>query len=220
MLDGSHPFWAALVEGVADGTLLTDVWASVLRISMGFLISSALAVPIGVLMGSYKAIEAALEPLIGLIRYMPAVAFIPLTLIWFGTTELQKTCILFIGVFFQQVLMVMDNVKTVPANLIDVARALGFRPLAILVRVVAKSALPGIVDSLRISLGWAWTYLVVAELIGADEGLGFRIQQAQRFVETPKIILGITVIGLLGLAFDLAFKKLHARSFPYLRRET
>jgi NitT/TauT family transport system permease protein len=85
-----------------------------------------------------------------------------------------------------------------------------------LLRVLFRAALPGIVDTLRISMGWAWTYLVVAELVGATDGLGFRIQEAQRYLNTPEIILGILVIGLLGLIFDFGFKFIYARSFPYL----
>jgi NitT/TauT family transport system permease protein len=204
--------------GLADGTLLSDTRDSVLRILVGFVISSAVAVPVGVLMGTYKVVEAALEPPVDVIRYMPAVAFIPLTLIWFGTTGTQKGVILFIGIFFQEVLLVMDNVKTVPRQYIEMAYTLGVRPAQVLIRVVLRSALPGIVDTLRISMGWAWTYLVVAELVGATSGLGFRIQQAQRYLDTAQIVLCIGVIGLLGLAFDFGFKLLYARAFHYLRR--
>jgi NitT/TauT family transport system permease protein len=210
--------WQAAVGEWNSGLLLSDTGASVLRIVLGFLISSALAVPIGVLMGTYKWAEAGLEPTIDFVRYMPAVAFIPLTLIWFGTTLTQKIVILFIGIFFQEVLLIMDNVKTVPRPLIDISYTLGLSQLQILTRVVFRSALPGIVDTLRISMGWAWTYLVVAELVGATNGLGFQIEQAQRYLDTPQIILGIIVIGILGLIFDFSFKAIYAKSFPYMSR--
>jgi NitT/TauT family transport system permease protein len=210
--------WQAAAGEFQSGMLLSDTGASVLRIVLGFAISSVFAVPIGVLMGTYKWAEAGLEPTIDFVRYMPAVAFIPLTLIWFGTSLTQKIVILFIGIFFQEVLLIMDNVKTVPRPLIDISYTLGLSQLQILTRVVFRAALPGIVDTLRISMGWAWTYLVVAELVGATNGLGFQIMQAQRYLDTPQIILGIVVIGILGLIFDFSFKAIYAKSFPYLSR--
>lgn len=209
--------WQAAVTEVNQGILFSDIGVSVERIVIGFLISSALAIPIGVLMGAYKPVEAMIEPTVDFVRYMPAVAFIPLTLIWFGTDERQKLVILFIGIFFQEVLLIMDNVKTVPRSLIEMSYTLGFKPRRILSRVVVRSALPGIVDTLRISMGWAWTYLVVAELVGANNGLGFQIIQAQRYLDTPEILLGIIVIGILGLIFDFGFKGIYAKAFPYMK---
>lgn len=206
----------AAVTEYNQGILLNDIGISVLRIVLGFAISSVLAIPIGVLMGAYKPAEAMIEPTVDFVRYMPAVAFIPLTLIWFGTDMNQKLVILFIGIFFQEVLLIMDNVKTVPRPLVDMAYTMGFRPRRILSRVVVRAALPGIVDTLRISMGWAWTYLVVAELVGANDGLGFQISQAQRYLDTPEIVLGIIVIGILGLMFDFGFKAVYAKSFPYM----
>jgi NitT/TauT family transport system permease protein len=208
--------WAAALDEVRTGILWVDVSASVYRILLGFLISTAVAIPVGVIMGTYKLGEAFFEPPIDFIRYMPAVAFIPLALIWFGVDDRQKLVILFIGIFFQEVLLIMDNVKTVRHNLVDIAYTMGLRQFEVIRRVVLRSAMPGIVDTLRISMGWAWTYLVVAELVGANEGLGFRIQQAQRYLDTPTIVLGILVIGILGLAFDFGFKTLYARAFPYM----
>ncbi len=210
--------WHAAVAEARDGTLWTDVGASVYRIVVGFAISTAVAIPVGVLMGTYKLGEAFFEPPIDFIRYMPAVAFVPLALIWFGTSDSEKLAILFIGIFFQEVLLIMDNVKTVPRNLVDIAYTMGLRQTAVIRRVILRAALPGIVDTLRISMGWAWTYLVVAELVGANDGLGFRIQQAQRYLDTPTIVLGIIVIGILGLIFDFGFKAVYAWAFPYLGR--
>ena len=208
--------WQAGVNEVKTGILWTDVGASVYRIVLGFIISTALAIPIGLLMGVYKIGEAFFEPPIDFIRYMPAVAFVPLALIWFGTANTQKLVILFIGIFFQEVLLVMDNVKTVRRNLVDIAYTMGLRQDQVIRRVILRSALPGIVDTLRISMGWAWTYLVVAELVGASDGLGFRIQQAQRYLDTPTILFGIIVIGILGLCFDFGFKAIYAWAFPYM----
>ena len=192
----------------ADGTLLTDLEASIYRISVGFLIASVLAIPIGVLIGSFRTWEAAIEPLVDFIRYMPVVAFVPLSILWAGTSDSQKFLIIFIGTFFQQVLMIMDNVKRVPADFVGLGRTLGLPDRKILTRIVVPSALPGIWDTLRISLGWAWTWLVLAELVAATSGLGYRITVSQRYFQTNTIIGYILLLGILGLITDQVMKAL------------
>lgn len=192
----------------ADGTLLTDLEASIYRISVGFLIASALAIPIGVLIGGFRTWEAAIEPLVDFIRYMPVVAFVPLSILWAGTSDVQKFLIIFIGTFFQQVLMIMDNVKRVPADFVGLGRTLGLPDRKILTRIVVPSALPGIWDTLRISLGWAWTWLVLAELVAATSGLGYRITVSQRYFQTNTIIGYILLLGILGLITDQVMKAL------------
>lgn len=208
--------WQAAASEIDQGILWSDMGTSVSAILLGFAVSSVVAIPVGVLMGSFKIAEASFEPAIDFIRYTPAVAYIPLVLIWFGATVSEKITILFIGIFFQEVLLIMDNVKTTPRQLVDMAYTLGFSTGKIIRRVIFRSALPGIVDTLRISMGWAWTYLVVAELIGAASGLGFRIQQDQRYIDTAGILFNIIVIGLLGVIFDFTFKGIYAVSFRYL----
>ena len=190
---------------------------SIYRISVGFLISTALALPIGILIGCYRTWEAAIEPLVDFIRYMPVVAFVPLTILWAGTGDTQKFLIIFIGTFFQQVLLVMDNVKSVPRDFIDLGRTLEMPERRILQRIVLPSAMPAIWDSLRISLGWAWTWLVVAELVAATSGLGYRITTAQRFFQTDPIFGYLLLLGILGLATDQAMKFAGRRLFRYLR---
>lgn len=192
----------------ADGTLWLDLRASAYRISIGFLIASALSIPIGVLIGSFRSWEAGIEPLVDFIRYMPVVAFVPLSILWAGTGDTQKFLIIFIGTFFQQVLMIMDNVKRVPADFIGLGRTLGLPDRKILTRIVVPSALPGIWDTLRISLGWAWTWLVLAELVAATSGLGYRITVSQRYFQTNTIIGYILLLGLLGLITDQVMKAL------------
>ncbi|WP_244735201.1 ABC transporter permease [Mesorhizobium sp. 113-3-9] len=191
-----------------DGTLWIDLTASAYRISIGFLIASALSIPIGVLIGSFRSWEAGIEPLVDFIRYMPVVAFVPLSILWAGTGDTQKFLIIFIGTFFQQVLMIMDNVKRVPADFIGLGRTLGLPDRKILTRIVVPSALPGIWDTLRISLGWAWTWLVLAELVAATSGLGYRITVSQRYFQTNTIIGYILLLGVLGLITDQVMKAL------------
>ncbi|MGX7871631.1 ABC transporter permease [Mesorhizobium sp. ORM6] len=193
---------------VADGTLWLDLRASIYRISIGFLLASALSIPIGVLIGSFRSWEAGIEPLVDFIRYMPVVAFVPLSILWAGTGDTQKFLIIFIGTFFQQVLMIMDNVKRVPSDFIGLGRTLGLPDRNILTRIVVPSALPGIWDTLRISLGWAWTWLVLAELVAATSGLGYRITVSQRYFQTNTIIGYILLLGVLGLITDQVMKAL------------
>lgn len=210
--------WQELIAQIGSGTLWLDAKASVYRITVGWVLSTLFALPIGILMGNYRFFEGMLEPFIDFIRYMPAVAFVPLTILWAGVDDGQKFIILFIGTFFQQVLMVMDNVKTVPYEMIQVSYTFGLSKGEILRKVILPAALPGIWDTLRITLGWAWTYLVVAELVAANVGLGYRIMRAQRFLQTDTIILGIVVIGLLGLLTDLAFKFSYRLLFRWAER--
>jgi NitT/TauT family transport system permease protein len=150
---------------------------------------------------------------------MPAVAFVPLTILWAGVGDTQKFIILFIGTFFQEVLMIMDNVKTVPREMIQVSYTFGLTKWETLRKVILPAAMPGIWDTFRITLGWAWTYLVVAELVAANVGLGYRIMRAQRFLQTESIILGILVIGLLGLLTDYAFKWSYRRMFYWVEQK-
>ncbi len=208
--------WQEFLRQLGDGTLWMDVRASVYRITVGWLISTAIALPIGILMGNFRFFEGLFEPFIDFVRYMPAVAFVPLTILWAGVDDGQKFVILFIGTFFQQVLMVMDNVKTVPYEMIQVSYTFGLSKWEVLRKVVLPAAMPGIWDTLRITLGWAWTYLVVAELVAANVGLGYRIMRAQRFLQTDTILLGILVIGLLGLVTDYLFKFAYRALFRWM----
>lgn len=208
----------ARLKGLAvGGQLLQDTLISIYRISIGFLISTAFALPIGILIGSYRAWEAMIEPLVDFIRYMPVVAFVPLTILWTGTGDAQKFLIIFIGTFFQQVLLVMDNVKSVPRDFINLGRTLQMPERQILMRIILPSAMPAIWDSMRISLGWAWTWLVVAELVAATSGLGYRITTAQRFFQTDTIFGYLLLLGVLGLVTDQAMKWAYRKLFRYLR---
>ncbi|MCB0058657.1 MAG: ABC transporter permease [Caldilineaceae bacterium] len=214
-LPGPDAVLAELQDQATSGVLWADLWASVYRITVGWIVSTLLAVPIGILMGNFRLFEGLFEPFVDLVRYMPAVAFVPLTILWLGVGDTQKFAILFIGVFFQEVLLIMDNVKTVPRDMIQVSYTFGLSRGEILRSVILPAAMPGIWDTFRITIGWAWTYLVVAELVAANVGLGYRIMRAQRFLETDQIILGILVIGVLGLATDYLFKWSYRRLFPW-----
>jgi NitT/TauT family transport system permease protein len=199
-----------------DDGLMNDVWISTYRVFAGFLLSAVFAVPLGLMIGTYQPIKAMFEPLMDFIRYMPAVAFIPLVMLWVGIDEGSKIAIIFIGTFFQMVLMVAEDVRRVPINQIEAAHTMGANRGEIVSLVIFQSAKPALLDTLRVTMGWAWTYLVVAELVAANSGLGYAILRAQRFTHTDKIFAGIILIGLIGLAIDQLFRLLHCKSFPWL----
>jgi NitT/TauT family transport system permease protein len=198
--------------------LLADIGISVYRVMTGFLASALIALPLGLYIGSYRPVQAFLEPLTDFIRYMPAVAFIPLVMLWVGIDEGSKILIIFIGTFFQMVLMVAEDVRRVPMAQIEAAQTMGASRSEIVKLVVLPSARPALLDTLRITCGWAWTYLVVAELVAANSGLGYAILKAQRYMHTDKIFAGIILIGLIGLLTDQAFRWLGRASFPWLKR--
>jgi NitT/TauT family transport system permease protein len=201
-----------------DGTLWADIAVSVSRIAVGFILATVIAIPLGILIGTYSFWEAAVEPMVDFVRYMPVVGFIPLTIIWIGIDDSQKWAIIFIGTFFQEVLLVMDNVKRVPRDLVEIGYTLGERDRSILRRIILPSASPGIWDTLRISLGWAWTWIVLAELVAAGSGLGYRITTAQRYFQTDTIIGYLIVLGILGLVTDQVMKFAGRRMFPWAER--
>ena len=199
-----------------DDELFGDVGISCFRVVAGWALSALVALPLGLLIGTFRIVQALLEPLTDFIRYMPAVAFIPLVMLWIGIDEGAKVAIIFIGTFFQMVLMVAEDVRRVPMAQIEVAQTLGASRLEVIEEVIIPSAKPALLDTLRITMGWAWTYLVVAELVAANSGLGYAIIKAQRFLQTDKIFAGILLIGVIGLAMDQAFRLIHRLAFPYL----
>ncbi len=190
------------------GDLLKDTVASLWRVGVGFSWAVILSIPVGVLMGSFASIRALLEPLFGLIRYMPAPAFIPLLILYLGIGEEPKITLIFIGVFFFNSLMVMDTVKFVPKDLIEATYTLGGSRVQTLLQVIFPHVIPGIIDACRINLAAAWQLVIVSELIAANEGLGRRISVAGRFLRTDEIFVGLIVIGVIGLTFDLLFQYL------------
>jgi NitT/TauT family transport system permease protein len=198
-----------------DGNLLEDAGISTFRVIAGFLASALLALPLGLIIGAYRPVRAFCEPLLEFARYLPAVAFVPLVLLWSGIGEFSKIALIFIGTFFQMVLMLSEDVARVPMPQVEAARTLGAGNGEVIRLVLLRSALPAMFDTLRITLGWAWTYLVVAELVAANSGLGYAILKAQRFLQTDRIFVGIIVIGLIGLGTDQLLRALHRRLFPW-----
>jgi NitT/TauT family transport system permease protein len=203
--------WVLLTEhGFAE-----DIGMTVFRVVGGFLVAAVIAVPLGVAMGAYKPIEAFFEPFISFARYLPASAFIPLLILWAGIGEAQKLAVIFIGSFFSLVLMICVTVGNTRRDLVVAAYTLGVKDAGLIRRVLIPGAAPEIAEQLRMVLGWAWTYVIVAELIGASSGIGHMITDSQALLATDQIIFGIIVIGVIGLVSDLLFKWANQRLFPW-----
>lgn len=205
-----------LFEMVAFEGYLRDVWSSTFRVFGGFLIAAAVAIPIGILIGNFPFFRSLLEPILSTARYLPATAFVPLMIIWLGINESQKVAVIFIGTFFPLALFTASISEGVSSDLMNSAYSLGANSRQVFFRVLLPACVPSIVDSLRITAGIAWTYVIVAELVGADSGMGIAILQAQRFLLTDQVIAGIVAVGILGVLSDLVFRFAHRKLFPYL----
>lgn len=216
LLPGPVAVVEALYRLVAEGGFGFDVAQSVKRILLSFSIAIAIALPLGVLMGAFPVVESFLNPLISPFRYLPAPSFVPLLLMWLGTGEGQKIALLILGVVWFLVTLFMDNTKAVREELVECSRTLGATRGSVLTRVIFPAALPSYVDTARQMLAVSWTYLVIAEIVAASDGIGAMMMRAKRFVRVDDILAGILVIGLLGLAFDLLFRLIHRLSFRHL----
>lgn len=201
-----------------EQSFLADVLVSIYRIVVSFLLACAIAIPIGVLMGCFRVVDAFFNPFVAAWRYLPAPSFIPLLLMWFGAGEGSKLALLFIGVVFFLATLVMDHTRAVRTELIETSMTLGGDRLQILLTVVVPAVLPNILISMRQMLAVSWTYLVIAEIVATSTGIGAVMMRGQRFLHVDEIMVGILVIGLLGLLFDFLFRLAHRALFPYLPR--
>jgi NitT/TauT family transport system permease protein len=205
----------AAIALLRTGALLVHTRASLSVIVTGWALAVVAAVPLGILVGTLKFVEALVEPVVDFVRYLPVSAMIPLLILYVGIGTTEKVAVIFIGTFFQLVLLVADVSANVSKDLLDSAYTLGAKRRTVFSRVLVPATLPGVMDNLRITMGWAWTYLIVAELVAADRGLGYLILDSLRGLYTDRIFVGLLVIGLLGLLFDLLFKWLHRRLLPW-----
>ena len=194
----------------------SDVLVSVGRVFISFAMACTVAIPLGVAMGTFPSIEAIFAPFVSAWRYLPAPSFIPILLMWFGTGEAPKLALLFIGVIFFLITLVMDHTKNVRTELIETALTLGASRYVIVLKVVFPAAFPDIVTAMRQMMAMAWTYLVIAEIVASTTGIGAMMMRARRFLKTDEILSGIIVIGVLGLLTDVLFRELHRQLFPYI----
>ena len=204
--------------GPSDAPWLHEsLWHSIQIIFWGFVISSLIGVPLGILAGTYANFGRLTEPFVEFFRYLPAPAFGALAVAVLGIYDGPKIAIIVIGTLFQQVLIVANTTRKLEFTLIEAARTLGARGRRLLTRVVIPGILPDLYRDQRILLGWAWTYLIVAELIGTSSGITFFITQQARYQHFEKVYAAIVVIGLIGFGSDLLLARLGRRLFPWDR---
>ena len=192
-----------------------SLWHSITIIFWGFTLSSLVGIPLGILCGAYSVMSRLFEPFIEFFRYFPAPAFGALAVAILGIHDAPKVAIIFIGTFFQQVLIVANTTRMIDPALIEAARTLGASRPVVLFRVVVPGVMPALYRDSRILLGWAWTYLIVAELIGTRSGITWFITQQARYKNFDNVFAAIMMIGLIGLATDIILSRFSRRLFRW-----
>ena len=219
----ARALWDAIFHKPADrGEAIwmpDSLWHSIQVIFWGFLISSILGVPLGIFCGTSPAIARLIEPFIEFVRYMPAPAFGALMVAILGIYDGPKIAIIVIGTFFQQVLVIANTTRRADGLLIEAALTLGARNLGLIRRVIVPAVLPQLYRDQRILLGWAWTYLIVAELIGTSSGITFFITQQARYQHFDNVYAGILTIGFVGIATDIVLAIFGRRLFPWAKAD-
>ncbi|QPC91976.1 ABC transporter permease [Mesorhizobium sp. INR15] len=193
---------ARFADLISNGQLATDIMSSLARVLTGFLLGVILAIPVGFVMGWYKVARSLIEPYLQFFRMIPPLAIIPLAIVTMGIDETPKVFVIFLASFLASVVATYQGVISVDRTMINAARVLGAGDLTIFLRVIIPASTPFILVGVRIGLGSAWATLVAAELIAAQTGLGFRMQQAQLYYDLPTIFVSLITIGILGLAMD------------------
>jgi len=199
-----------------DFNFLHDVSISIFRVMAAFALAAAMAIPLGIIMSSFRIFGAMQEPVIDLIRYLPVPALVPLTVIWLGIGETSKIALLWMGTFFQLILLIADGARRVPNEYVEICYTLGARSRQVLRWIILPAQLPTMVDNLRITLGWCWSYVIIAEIVAANEGIGHVIWISRRFGKTPEVLAGVLTIGIIGLASDQVIRYIHRRCFRYM----
>jgi NitT/TauT family transport system permease protein len=196
----------ALVDLFREDNFLDDVLASLQRIFISFFAAAAVAVPLGVLMGCFHNLRSLLNPTLAAWRYLPAPSFVPLFLVWFGPTDTAKLALLFVGVVFFLIALVLDDTEAVPREYVEAALTMGASRWGIVTKIVVPAAAPAIFDSMRNMIAVGWTYLVIAEIVAAQDGIGSMMMRAGRTLSVDQIMAGILTIGVLGVLTDILFR--------------
>jgi NitT/TauT family transport system permease protein len=199
-----------VLRGILQLFIEHDLWGAILissrRIGIAFLLASAVALPLGVLMGSFEAINRLFEPVVAPLRYMPISAFIPLLILWFGIYEKQKIAFLFLGVFVYLLPVVVTAIRAVPEELVQTALTLGASKWQVIRTVLVPAALPEICDSFRVMNAISWTYVILAEAVNPEHGLGYMVELARTHQKASWSFAGLFVIGGIGLVTDSAIR--------------
>jgi len=209
--------WKEATTVLANGQLAMDVWMSSQRVFAGFLIAAGIAVPLGIVMGVWAPANAIMAPFVSLLRPLPSITWIPLTMLWLGIGEQQKTAIVFMGSWIYILLYTVESTKRVDPLLIRAARNLGAGDIAVMREVILPGALPGIITGLKVTLAISWSCVLSAEMIAAQNGLGALIWQAKDFGNLALVLVGMVCISLTVLVTDLLANRLEILLLPWER---
>lgn len=190
---------------LAAGDYWTDIMITNYRVLLGFGLSVVTAIPLGILMGTFPGFRGMLGPLTDFIRYIPVATLVPMLIVWAGVGDLQKILLLYIGTFFQMLVLVTDAVRRVPIFYIDSAMTLGANSRNIITKIILPASLPQIYDACRVSIGLTWSYVLLAEIVASERGIGYYIIRSQRFLQMDNIFVSIIILGLVGLMYDMFF---------------
>jgi len=202
---------------IGNGQLLEHTVASTRRVMVGFMVSCIVAIPVGIFLGSSRIAMAIFDPFISLLRPLPSMSWIPLSLLWLGITETQKYSIVFMGSFAPSLLYIIEATKNIDPLLIRAARNLGANKFDVMREVILPGALPQIIAGLKVMLGIAWTCIISAELVAARKGLGFMIMNGKEYFQTDTVLLGMVIISMTVMVIDLLFRSFERRLLPWTR---
>ena len=210
------PFQVAnsFIRLLTENSLLIDIYTTVGRVMIAFVLSVGIAIPLSLIISSSVVFKRVILPYIDFIRYIPVPVLIPLTILFFGIEEEAKIVLLFVGTFFQLVLLFCDDISQTPQEYFDLAFTLKFSWYE-KVLLKLKSSLPEMYNNIRISLGLCWSYVVIVELVASEKGIGHMITEAQRFSHTSDVFVGIILMGIIGFGSDYLFRIGYNKVFPY-----
>lgn len=211
--------WHELERLAADGSIFEFILISTRRVLIGFAASAAVGIPLGILLGTTKAVRWIVEPIISIIRPLPSLAWIPLSMMWLGLSEEQKYSIVFMGTIAPLVVFVTDATLRVDAIYTRAAQNLGAGRLRIMWEVILPGALPSVISALKVTLALAWTCIISAEMVGSTKGLGFLIWNGKDLSNISQVIIGMLAISLTVLALDTIIRGVEHRLIPWHRNQ-
>lgn len=206
---------SAFMGLVKQNEFWIDLGSSWYRVILGFVISFLIAYPICLLALMNTTFRDNIFYIVEFFRYLPVPVFIPITILWFGIDDMSKIVIIILGTFAQMIPMFYDSARAVEKKYSSFNFALKWSKCDYIDNVIIKGSAPAILDNSRICLGWAWTYLIVAEIVGAEHGIGYAMIRAQRYLATDRIFAYIIVIGLIGILTDRSLVYLRKRVFAW-----
>jgi taurine transport system permease protein len=210
---------AEAIASFASGQLIKDIWMSTQRVLLGFLLAGVVAVPLGIIMAVWAPAKAAMDPFVSLLRPLPSITWIPLTMLWLGIGEGQKVAIVFMGSWIYILLYTIESTKRVDPLLIRAARNLGASDLHVMLHVILPGALPGIIAGLKVTLAISWSCVLSAEMIAAQNGLGALIWQGKDWGNLALVLVGMLCISIVVLLADKLADMLERLLLPWERHQ-